>query len=139
MMSLKIALNIVSILSAMTSAYASSECVEGKTRHILYNKEVITNENYCYDLESGMLFSSDPCASDKVCMSKDLDSIDFKLSSTNFEIGSPGFKICDKYNGKPQIMDFWADNQWRPSSHCIFTEGSFIDNSALSEKANFSD
>ena len=139
MISLKISLFTLFIMSVITSASASSDCVEGKTKHIFHNKEVITNENYCYDLESSMLYSTDPCAGEKICTSKNLNPIDFKLSEIDFETGSPGFKVCDKYSGTPQIIDFWAENQWRQSSRCIFSDGSFIDNSSLTQKVNFLD
>ena len=136
MMSLKISMITLSILSTISPGNAFSECIDGKIKHIFHNKEIITNENYCYDLESDMLYSSDPCADGKICISKDLEPIDFKTSELNFEIGSPGFKICEKYNGTPQIIEFWAETKWKPSSRCIFSDKSFIDNSSLAQKTN---
>ena len=139
MISLKIFVFTISILSLTTSSNAYSECIDGKIKHIFYNKEIISNENYCFELESDMLFSSDPCADGKICISKNFDPIEFKISEKNFETGSPGFKICEKYNGTPQIIEFWTGKKWQPSSRCIFSDGSFIDTSSLAEKTKFLD
>ena len=139
MKSLKILLFSMSILSTIAPRNAFSECIEGKIKYILYNKEIISKENYCFELDLDMLFSSDPCADNKVCISKDLDPIEFKISEKNFETGSPGFKICEKYNGTPQIIEFWTGKKWQPSSRCIFSDGSFIDTSSLAEKTKFLD
>lgn len=124
----------ISILSAICSNTALSECIEGKIKHTFQNKEVITNENYCYELDSVMLMSSDPCADGKVCQNRELESINLKLDESTSDMGSLGFKICEKYNGTPQIMEFWAANEWHSSSRCIFSDKSFIDNSSIAQK-----
>lgn len=129
----------VSILSVIYSGVVFSECIEGKIKHTFQNQEVISNENYCYDLDSVMLLSSDPCPDDKTCKNKDLLSIDIKPSERSTEMGSLGFKICDKYEGTPQIIEFWAANKWHSASRCIFNDGSFIDNSSLAQKVNYLD
>lgn len=129
----------VSFLSVFFSHTAFSECIEGKIKHTLQNKEVITNESYCYDLESVMLLSSAPCVGDKICQNKDLEPISLKVSERSTESGSLGFKICDKYQGTPQIIEFWAANEWHSTSRCIFSDGSFIDNSTLAQKVKYLD
>ena len=129
----------VSFLSVFYAHTAFSQCIEGKIKHTFQNKEVITNENYCYDLESVMLMSSDSCAEDKTCQNRDLGTVELTPSESSTESGSIGFKICDKYNGTPQIIDFWAVNEWHSSSRCIFSDGSFIDNSSLAQKVKYLD
>lgn len=116
-----------------------AECIEGKIKHVFNNKEIITIENYCYSLNPMILMSSGACLGEKKCANIDLKTIDFKESERNTEVGSLGFKICEKHNGTPQIIDFWAANQWHSSSRCIFIDGSFIDNSSLAQKTNFLD
>lgn len=127
----------VSLLSAIYSDIALSECIEGKIKHIFQNKEVITNENYCYELDSVMLMSSDSCADGKVCQNRELEEIKVKMDDSSGETGSLGFKICEKYKGTPQIMEFWAANEWHSSSRCIFDDKSFIDNSTLAQKVKY--
>lgn len=128
----------VSILSVIASQSAFSECIEGKIKHTFQNKEVITNENYCYELDSVTLMSSNPCADGKICQNRELEPVTLKMDDSS-ETGSLGFKVCDKYNGTPQIMEFWAANEWHSSSRCIFSDGSFIDNSTIAQKVKYLD
>jgi len=129
----------ISLLSAIGSELAFSECIEGKIKHTFQNKEVISNENYCYELDSVMLMSSDPCADGKICQNRELGTIELKMDDSASEMGSLGFKVCEKYKGIPQIIEFWAANEWHSSSRCIFDDKSFIDNSTLSQKVKYLD
>ena len=138
MMSLK-ASHFIIFLSTLYIGIANSECIEGKIKHTFKNKDVLSKENYCYELESNMLLSSDPCPGDKVCQNKELKPIGIKMSEVSNESGSPGFKICEKYNGIPQVIEFWATDEWHTTSRCIFNDGSFIDNSSLAQNVDYLD
>lgn len=135
----RLTLLTILILSAIHSKNAFAECIDGKIKYTHKNKEVISNESYCYDLDTEMLLSSKPCPQDKVCQNKDLGTIGIKMSETASETGSLGFKICEKYHGTPQIMEYWAADKWYPASRCIFSDGSFIDNATLAQKVNYLD
>lgn len=134
----KIKLLSVLVVSAIGSG-AFSECIDGKTRHINQGKEVIANESYCYDSASRLFISSKPCAGNKVCQSKNLGTIEIKMSEMASSTGSLGFKICEKYHGTPQIMEYWADSKWNSTSRCIFSDGSFIDNATIAQKVKYVD
>ena len=127
------------LLSIIFVGNANSKCIEGKIKHTFQNKIILSNENYCYELESSMLFSSDPCPEEKICQNKELKPIEIKMSEVSNESGSLGFKICEKYNGIPQIIEFWATDEWHSTSRCIFSDGSFIDNSSLAQKVEYLD
>lgn len=135
----RITILTISFLSTTYAGSAFSECIDGKIKYTHQNKEVISNESYCYDMDSQMLLSSNPCREDKVCQNKDLGSIGIKMSETASETGSLGFKICEKYHGTPQIIEYWAADKWYPTSRCIFSDGSFIDNATLAQKVNYLD
>lgn len=139
MMNERFKLLSVFILSAILEAHAFAECVDGKIKFIQDKKEVITNESYCYDIASKMLMSSKACAGNKVCQNKNLGTIEVKMSEMASATGSIGFKICEKYHGTPQIMEYWAQNKWNSTSRCIFNDGSFIDNATIAQKVKYVD
>ena len=139
MKSLNLNYLILFFLSNFFVGIANSECIEGKIKHTLKNKVILSNENYCYELESSTLLSSDPCPDEKICQNRELIPIKIKMSEVSNESGSPGFKICEKYNGIPQIIEFWATDEWHSTSRCIFSDGSFIDNSSLAQKVEYLD
>lgn len=114
-------------------------CIEGKIKFQHKGKEVINNESYCYDNSIKLLISSKPCGNKKICQSKNLGTIDLKMSEIAGETGSLGFKICEKFHGSPQIVEYWADNKWNPNSRCLFEDGSFIDNASLAQKVKYVD
>lgn len=129
----------VLFLSVINSASAFSKCIDGKIKHTFQNKEVISNESYCYELDSNTLISSNPCSGNNICQSKNLETIDLKMNEMASETGSLGFKICEKYHGTPQIMEFWAEDKWHSTSRCIFSDASFIDNATIAQKINYLD
>lgn len=139
MMTFKFSLFILPLLLIIYSDNLYSECVEGKIKHIFKNEEIITNENYCYELNPMILLSTKSCTGVENCKNISLGQIELRVSERSLEIGSLGFKICDKFGGKPQIMEFWALAEWHSASRCIFDDGSFIDISTLAQKVKFLD
>lgn len=131
-------LNVL-ILSAISIGSVFAECIDGKVKYIQQNKEVINNESYCYDLASKLFISSKPCAHNKVCQSKNLGTIEIKMSEMAGVTGSLGFKICEKYHGTPQIMEYQVQTKWVQTSRCIFSDGSFIDNATIAQKVKYVD
>ncbi len=121
----------------MTTVHAG--CIEGKIKYQHHGKEVINNEGYCYDNSIKFLISSKACEKNKVCQNKNLGTIELKMSEIAGETGSLGFKICEKFHGSPQIIEYWADNKWNPNSRCLFSDGSFIDNASLAQKVKYVD
>lgn len=130
---------IVVILSGIVSFSLYADCIEGKIKYLYKSKEVIEIESYCYESQIKLLLSSKKCAHNKVCKNKNLGSIEVKMSEISGETGSLGFKICEKFNGTPQIIEYWGDNKWNPNSRCLFSDGSFIDNASLAQKVKYVD
>ncbi|MBC7427809.1 MAG: hypothetical protein H7336_04295 [Bacteriovorax sp.] len=125
-------------LSAIVMSSAYAECVDGKIKYQVKGKEVIHMESYCYDSDLQIFMSSRPCVK-KDCQSKNLGTIDVKISEIAGERGSLGFKICEKFHGTPQIIEYWGKNNWVQSSRCLFSDGSFIDTASLSQKVKYQD
>lgn len=130
---------IVLLLSIIIIIPLYANCVEGQIKFQYKGKEVINNESYCYDNSIKLLFSSKACSNKKICQNKNLGTLDLKLSEIAGETGSLGFKICENFQGTPQIVDYWGDNKWNPNSRCLFDDGSFIDNASLAQKVKYVD
>lgn len=123
------------------SAWAGKDfgCIDGKIRYIDGKEEKVVKESYCYDTILRKIYSSGRCKPNTKCMADFDKPIMMKVSEVSGETGSPGFKICEKVGGVPQIMEFWEGNQWVKTARCIFKDGSYIDNGTLATKVNYSD
>lgn len=138
MMKLKIKNTFVLFCSTITLP-VFSECIDGKIKYIADKKEVIVNESYCYELSSKLFISSKACHGNKVCQSKNLGTIEIKMSEMTAATGPLGFKICEKFHGKPQQIEYLAQDKWTSVGRCLFSDGSFIDNATLAQKVNYVD
>lgn len=129
----------IPLLSTIFSLPLSAGCLDGKIRYQHHGKEVVVNESYCYEQSLKLLTSNKSCGVNKVCQYKNLGTIELKMSEIAGETGSLGFKICEKYRGTPQVIEFLLDNKWVSSSRCLFSDGSFIDNASLAQKVKYVD
>jgi hypothetical protein len=127
------------ILSAISFGNVYSECLDGKIKYIERSKEVIKPESYCYDSDLNIFMSSKPCAQGKECQIMNLETIVVKTSEVAGVTGSLGFKICNKFHGTPQIIEYWAKGSWASTSRCLFSDGSFIDTASMAQKANYAE
>ena len=127
------------ILSAIVSSVLYAECIDGKLKYVEHGKEVIVNESYCFDLASKLFISSKPCAKNKTCQSKNLGTVEIKMSEMAGATGSLGAKICEKYNGTSQSLEYLAQDKWISTSRCLFVDGSFIDNASVAQKIRYVD
>ena len=125
-------------LSVFASIVAHSECIDGKIKYQERGIEVIHAESYCFDSDLKIFMSSKSCPN-KECQSKNLRTIDLKISDVAGDRGSLGFKICEKFHGTPQIMEYWKGDEWSSTSRCSFSDGSFIDTASLAQKVKYKD
>ena len=126
------------------NSWAASKCMTKKTGKIRYfesEKEVITKEPYCFDSEQQILMSDSKCKSKegqvKTCVASSLDTIKMNSADVFESDGTPGFTICFKNSGTPQLMEYWDGKKWIKSSRCIFGDNSFVDISTLNMKVEF--
>ena len=40
------------------------------------------------------------------------------------QIGSPGFKACERVHGKPEMIDYFWNGEWAESDRCLLEHGS---------------
>lgn len=123
------------------SAFAGKDfgCIDGQIRFIEGKSEKIIKEKYCYDALLRKIYSSGQCRPNTKCMADFDRPIVLKLADVSGETGSPGFKICEKINGVPQIMEFWDGDRWIKTARCVFKDGSYTDTGSLSSKVEYSD
>ncbi|MGE5086430.1 MAG: hypothetical protein ACM3MG_09040 [Bacillota bacterium] len=115
------------ILFFATNALALT-CESGKIRSFTDFQEKVTESEYCYNSDFNELYSksceNQKCSafeSQQVFVAKDLKTHGF---------GTPGFKLCRLLNGKPEIIDFWANEEWQHLDRCNFEDG-YVDTGAL--------
>lgn len=124
---LRILNSTLAILFITTNAQALT-CEPGKIRSFTNFEEQVTEAEYCYNSDFNELYSksceNQKCSafvSQKVFVAKDLKTHGF---------GTPGFKLCRLLNGKPEIIDFWANGEWQHLDRCNFEDG-FVDTGTL--------
>jgi hypothetical protein len=120
------------------STLQASDCAQMKIRIIYNKKAVLSNEVLCkIKTKDQMLFYlSKSCLEDKCeILSRKKAPISIKDYYRN--IGSPGFKLCNKLGGIPQIFEFSSGkNIWQSTERCLFGSSDFVEISLLSEVWN---
>lgn len=118
-------------LPAAFAAKGKLECADGKWRKLVavgkYEEEKI---QLCHD-GSGVHFTSADCAADLLkCLPKPREKKDeLRLKA---EVGSPGFKACDRFTGTPVFVDVWFKEKWHQTALCLFNKGkTFVDTNEM--------
>lgn len=118
-------------LSFAQAAEVKLSCSEGKWRkQVSVGKFEEEKIQLCHD-GSGVRFSSPDCAQDaSKCLPKPREKKDELRLKT--EVGSPGFKACDKFSGRPVFVDVWFQEKWHQTALCLFNNGkSFVDTNEM--------
>ncbi len=124
----KLALVFISLVCLDFSLHAESiGCIKGKIRFVEGKKEIIQNEDYCYESLPRKIYSSGKCKESFKCFAQMTKPIHLKKMDVAGQVGSPGFKICEKIGGVPQIMEFWDEEEWIKTSRCLFKDSSYVD------------
>lgn len=83
------------------------------------------------DKRNPYLVSKD-CLDDKCSYLQHPERNPINLRDTMSEFGSPGFKICHKLGGQPQIFEYEdKERGWLNADRCIFKEGTFVQTNRL--------
>ena len=109
-------------------SYATDEsinCIDGKIRYTENKKIIILLDRYCFDTVLKTISSTKKCPNG--CIVDSANPIKIKHSELNIKSESPVFEICRKANGVPQIIEYWANRVWIPTTRCLFSDGSYQD------------
>ncbi len=74
-----------------------------------------------------------PNCENSSCVTEDENFV-FNMNDLLSSVGKPGFELCRKLNGTPQIIEFQVDRIWYRLDRCSFDEKGFIDTDSLLAK-----
>ena len=102
----------------------ASDCQEGRIRVRVDGSWIEEKAAYCFEAGSGFLLSracaDDPLACRRKYVSQKLGPEPVKP----IQIGSPGFKACERVHGKPEMIDYFWNGEWAESDRCLLEHGS---------------
>lgn len=124
---LRILNSTLAILLFALNAHALT-CESGKIRSFTNFEEKINEAEYCYNTDFNELYSKS-CESQK-CSAFESQGVFVAKDLKTHGFGTPGFKLCRLLNGKPEIVDFWANGDWQHLDRCNFEDG-FVDTGVL--------
>lgn len=93
------------------------KCTKGTISQIADSKEVKETSHFCYNRDHTRLVSHG-CQKFECVPNKSVG----KFSDYYSEIGTPGFKICRKLGGEPEIIEFFVDGKSYSLDRCLFKE-----------------
>lgn len=120
--------SLILLLAAQAFA-ADLTCQTGTLRMPYDGKtKALESQNYCYNEDRTELFSKD-CQNRK-CMAFTIDS-EVKMSDIMNQHSNPGFNLCRKLGGKPELLEFEANKDWFSLDRCVFKDGSYVSTGEL--------
>lgn len=108
-----------------------SECLQtGEIRYFYNRKEFKESASYCFNSDKSSLISQ-KCEQEN-CLNQ-LPLLSFKLSKEYKGLGTPGFILCRKYLGVPQIIEFKVNDKWYTLDRCTLNgdKDLYIDTGSL--------
>jgi hypothetical protein len=140
-MKLLLIISLLIFTSVVFISHANDEtidCIDGKIKYFENKKVVIVKDRYCFDSILKTISSTKKCP--KGCLVDNLEPIQVMHGELSSEIDSPMFIICRKAKGVPQIIEYWANNNWVATTRCLFTDGSYQDiNRLISSRVRYED
>ncbi|WP_413580752.1 hypothetical protein [Bdellovibrio sp. HCB288] len=113
------------IISLVLASHADSlTCTRGVIRQTTGGAVIAEAADYCFNEEKNRLIS-------KNCKNRDCPAFD-RLKIVNFseiygQHSNPGFNLCRKLEGHPQIIEFKVGKEWYALDRCVFKDGTFAD------------
>jgi len=96
-------------------------CLEqGKVRYRSFGKIIIENSSYCFNEDRNRLISKNCRDQHNKCLALTQKRIKEDNKNLISQFGSPGFKLCYSYKGKPQLLEFTDGKEWFPLDRCSF-------------------
>ncbi|WP_413578132.1 hypothetical protein ACLVWU_06275 [Bdellovibrio sp. HCB290] len=90
--------------------------------------KVVKAQTYCFNEDRTELYSKD-CQSRK-CSAFNLE-IQVKMADLLNESSNPGFNLCRKLGGKPELLQFEASAEWFALDRFNFKDGAFVSTGEL--------
>lgn len=120
---------IILIAGLFAHAEEPLQCEKGQIRSVTSGKVTVTDFKYCYDKATKSQLFSPNCRSKK-CVAFDYPE-ELRFKEFIGPTGSPGFKVCRKVGGIPQIVEFSVSGKWYKLDQCVFQDGSFVNSDYL--------
>lgn len=121
---------ILLVLLPLSLQAEELKCTKGKIKKLLRGKETVETASYCTD-KKGTILISEACHKQK-CLEK-LKGVEFDLArETASGVGSPGFALCRKLGGSPEIISFKLGKGWASLDRCLLEPASnYVDTGHL--------
>lgn len=104
------------------------KCTEGKIEQISFGKTITETSSYCYNPSKTNLLSLH-CY--KTHCEQKLSDKKYKIDELLSTIGNPGFNLCRKLNGNPEIITFFVAKTAYKLDRCIFSKENYVDTDYL--------
>lgn len=119
---------VLVLISFSLVAQPDLKCEGGEIRYLLDGKMEFEKSTYCYNADKTVLLSYE-CV-EKKCAKSFIKS-DISKSELSSVIGAPGFSLCRKLSGTPQIIEFRAEGKWWELDRCVFQKQLYLDSAYL--------
>jgi hypothetical protein len=120
---------MLSSLLILSFIYASDlTCSIGKITQRTFGKVYSESKEICYNQDKNILVSRN--CENKRCMAYSSKQR-FSFNDLFNEKGKPGFVLCRKLGGDPQLIDFYVNNKPYALDRCTFSDGGFVDTGHL--------
>ncbi|KHD88643.1 MAG: hypothetical protein OM95_07505 [Bdellovibrio sp. ArHS] len=121
--------SLLFLLFSFSFAQSDLHCASGSFRFLTNGVTSTSKSFYCYNSDKTQLYSKE-CKNQKCPLAFDSKKY-FNFSDLHDENSNPGFNLCRKLDGKPEILEFQADKEWFKLDRCNFKDGSFVSTSEL--------
>lgn len=103
-------------------------CVSGSIMQREYGVIKRKNLDYCFNKDKNKFFSKN-CINQKCKAFERIKK--YQINELSHAIGNPGFKLCRDLQGRPELLEFYAENKIYKLDRCLFKDGSFADTDSL--------
>ena len=126
--------SLVALFFATVAVAKADTCITGKLRHRMHRTWVEEASAYCYNVDKTAL-KSNSCSERGACAAESASLRKLDRSALNSTLGSPGFNLCYAAGGRPQLLEFWADERWFELDRCTFPrDGSYVSTGLLAAR-----
>lgn len=119
--------SIIFLSLASTLAAAELTCLKGTIKKLYEMKEITEPSEFCTNAEGNVLISK---TCEKLDCLKDLPLAEVKFNTAG--VGTPGFALCRKLGGGPEIVEFQVKEKWYKLDRCLLKQRShYVDAGTL--------
>lgn len=122
------------LLIGQANAQTLATCREAEIKIIYDKRPILSKEMMCEKkLSNNLTYYMSPRCEKGDCAVLKRKKSNLIIPNYIGNIGSPGFKLCEKLGGVPQIFEFKMDGRdWESTERCLFGED-FIEISFLTQ------